>query len=234
MLHHTSGIRDYIEMWYASRQNLADSISEKQALDLIAQQKALNFAPGAKFDYSNSNYLILSMVVKRVSGKSLRTLSDENIFQPLGMRNTQFHDDRTMVIKDRAAGHFVDGQRIGIFTTSFDLVGDGGLYTTVEDLYRWDQNFYHNKLGQGGQGLIEKMLEPGRLDDGQVINYACGLRLLDQNGFKLIGHEGGFIGFSAAMYRFPEQKFSVIVLCNLDKADAPGLAHQVADIYLPK
>jgi hypothetical protein len=111
-------------------------------------------------------------------------------------------------------------------------VGDGGLYTTVEDLYKWDQNFYHNRLGKGGQALIDRVLTKSRLNNGQEHFYAFGLGVNHYKGLKVVDHAGSFIGFRAELIRFPEQKFSVIVLANLATIEAGALARQVADLYL--
>ena len=233
LIHHTSGIPDYFVLWERAGRDFADSIPEQEVLDLLARQKTLNFTPGDRFMYSNSGYFLLSLTVKRVSGTSLREFAEENIFQPLGMRDTHFHDDRTMIVKNRADGHFprADGG-FGIFTTSFDLVGSGGLYTTVEDLFVWDRNFYQNKLGRGGQGLIDRMLTRGKLNNGEELEYAFGLMVNEHKGLKMVSHGGGFIGFSAELIRFPGREFSIAVLCNLSGIDAGQLARRVVNFYL--
>ena len=103
---------------------------------------------------------------------------------------------------------------------------------TVVDLFRWDQNFYQNRLGQSRQGLIDRMLTPGTLNDGSELDYAFGLGLSEYRGLRMISHGGGFKGFRSELIRFPEQSFSVAVLCNLNRIDAEELALRVADIYL--
>jgi CubicO group peptidase (beta-lactamase class C family) len=233
LVHHTSGIRDYLTLWNLAGRDFADSISEEEAIALIARQKALNFTPGEQHLYSNSGYFLLSVIVKRASGKSLREYADEQIFKPLAMANTHFHDDRTQIIRKRATGYNPKpGVGFSIVKTSFDLVGDGGLYTNVEDLFKWDQNFYNNKLGKGGQALLDRVLTKGKLNDGKELAYAFGLFHEAYKGLKAITHGGAFIGFSTELIRFPEQKFSVIVLSNLGIVDAGGLARKVADVYL--
>ena len=233
LIHHTSGIPDYLSLWHLAGRDFADSIPEDDVLDLLAERKALNFTPGDRFEYSNSGYFVLAVIVKRVSRRSLREFAEENVFQPLGMNDTHFHDDRTMIVKNRADGHFArpDGG-FGIFTTSFDLVGSGGLYTTVEDLLLWDRNSYQNRLGRGGEALIDRMLTCGTLSSGEELDYAFGLVIDEYEGFKAISHGGGFIGFRAELIRFPEKHLSVAVLCNLSSIDAGQLARRVADICL--
>jgi CubicO group peptidase (beta-lactamase class C family) len=232
LIHHTSGLRDYLMLWTLAGRNFADSIAEAEAIELIARQKSLNFTPGDQYLYSNSGYFLLSVIVKRASGKSLREFADEYIFKPLGMRNTHFHDDKTMLIPRRADGYNPRSDGFSLVKTSFDLVGDGGLYTTAEDLFLWDQNFYHNKLGKGVQSLIDRVLTRGKLNSGKEISYAFGLGIEEYRGLKMVAHGGAFIGFRTEMIRFPEQKFSVIVLSNLGTTDASLFAKKVADIYL--
>lgn len=233
LLHHTSGLRDYLTLWSLSGRNFADSMTEEEILDLLSRQKALNFPPGDQYMYSNSGYFLLAVIVKRVSGLSLREFAEENIFRPLGMANTHFHDDRNMLVKHRADGHFLrEDSTFALFTSSFDLVGSGGLHTTVRDVFRWDQNFYHNTLGKGGQELIERLLIRGVLNSGDTLNYASGLKVDRYRGLNTISHGGSFIGYKAELLRFPRQNFSVICLCNLSDMNPSALAQRVADICL--
>ena len=233
LLHHTSGLRDYLTLWSLSGRNLADSMTENEILDLLSRQKALNFAPGQQYMYSNSGYFLLAVIVKRVSGLSLREFAEENIFSPLGMANTHFHDDRNMIVKNRAQGHVIEeDSTFVLFTSSFDLVGSGGLRTTVEDLFRWDQNFYHNTLGKGGQELISRLLIRGILNIGDTLTYASGLRVEQYRGLNTVSHGGSLIGYKAELLRFPEQNFSVICLCNLSDMNPKALTRRIADICL--
>jgi hypothetical protein len=116
--------------------------------------------------------------------------------------------------------------------TSFALVGDGGLRTTVEDLARWDANFYDNRLGAGGPALIERVQAPGTLRDGRPLTYAFGLTRGDYRGLPVVEHGGSFIGYRAALTRFPGQRFSVAVLCNDASVNPDRFVHAVADRYL--
>ena len=235
LIHHTSGIRNFIELAELAGMRHEDAhLTDDDFLGLIARQKELNFKPGEEYVYSNSGYFLLGLIVKRVSGKSLRKFAEENIFKPLGMNNTHFHDDRNLVVKNRATGYLPSGNGGSALAIDNDeSVGAKGLYTSVEDLFLWDQNFYNNKLG-GGPDLISEQLSTGKLNNGEKVNYAFGLQVGTYKGFKTIGHGGGFSGFQAYMYRFPEQNFSVICLCNARyiEIDPEELANQVADNFL--
>jgi len=137
-----------------------------------------------------------------------------------------------MVVKNRVTSYFPtsDGG-IGVHVNNnFDKVGDGGLLTTIEDLARWDRNFYDYQLG--GKEFVDQLLTPGQLNNGEKLQYAFGLSVGEYKGVTMVSHGGGFFGFRTEMIRFPEQKFSVICLCNLGSINAAGLARQVADIYL--
>ncbi len=232
LIYHTSGIRDYLTLQFLAGKTDDDFYTPAEALELLSRQKALNFKPGDEFLYSNSGYFLLGLIVERVSGKSLAQFAKENIFDPLGMKSTHFHDDHTMIVKNRATGYCPAKKGFRICETNLDIVGDGAVFTTVEDLYRWDQNFYHNRLGKGGQKLIKRMLTTGTLNSGKKLNYAFGLMISRYRGLEYIHHGGAFVGFRAQMIRFPEQRFTVIVLANLSSINPTKLCLKVADLFL--
>jgi len=231
LIHHTSGIRDYLELMSLAGVRDDDYYTEDELLEMLARQKQLNFKSGAEFLYSNSGYFLLSVIVNRTSGKSLREFAQENIFKPLGMKYTHFQDDHTMIVKNRAIGYSPkEGGGYRIHMTNLDIVGDGGVLTTMEDLLLWDQNFYHNKLGE--EDLINQVLSRGKLNNSEKLTYAFGLKVADYKGLKMVSHGGAFVGFRSEMIRFPEQEFSVICLANLSTINPTKLCKQVADIYL--
>jgi CubicO group peptidase (beta-lactamase class C family) len=233
LVHHTSGIRDYLGLWGMTGRSYADSFSEEEVIDLIARQKNLNFSPGEKYLYSNSGYFLMGVIVKRASGLSLREFTTLNMFGPLGMTNTHFHDDHNMIVRHRADGHTeLENGEFELVTSSFALVGSGGLHATVRDLLMWDRNFYDNKLGKGGQPLIDRVLIRGVLNDGTELDYASGLMHGSHGGLTTVRHGGAFIGYKAELLRFPGEMVSVAVLCNEGSIDPSGLADQVADIVL--
>lgn len=233
LIHHTSGIRDYLTLMRLAGARGDDYYTDPEVVDLLARQKELNFEPGAEFLYSNSGYFLLSQIVKRVTGESMRFYAENRIFKPLGMNSTHFHDDHTEIVVNRAAGYA--RRREGGFQlsmTTLDMIGDGGVFTTIDDLLLWDLNFYDNRLGERRGELIEKMITPGRLNTGESTGYAFGLNVSDYKGIEMISHSGGFVGFRADMIRFPEQKLSVVVLANLGVINPSLLTRRVADLYL--
>jgi CubicO group peptidase (beta-lactamase class C family) len=230
LIHHTSGINDYLELLGLAGQRLDDIHSEEEVLDLLACQKSLSFKPGDQFLYSNSGYFLLGLVVKRVTGKSLAQFADEQIFKPLGMNHSQFHDSRTRLVKNRAQGYFSKDGEFRNYLTQFDRVGDGGLMTTVEDLHHWDQALEAGTLG--GKDFSSALLAQGQLNNGQVLNYAFGLMVNSYNGLTTVSHGGSFIGYKSEFLRIPERHLSVICLCNHNAIDATKLAKSVASLYL--
>ena len=233
LIHHTSGLRDYLQLGFLAGRSYLDSMAEEEVLALIARQDALNFSPGGQYLYSNSGYFLLAQIVERASGQTLREYTDEHVLGPLGMADSHFHDDNTMVVPRRADGYFrQDDGSWGVMTMRFALVGSGGLYTTVEDLVRWDQNFYHNTLGAGAQTLIDTTLTRGILASGDTLNYAFALGVGSYRGLKTVGHGGSLGGFRANLVRFPEHQFATAILCNLANVNPGALANRVADLYL--
>ncbi|HEX9941586.1 MAG TPA: serine hydrolase domain-containing protein [Thermoanaerobaculia bacterium] len=231
LLHHTSGVRDYINVMALGGVNFEDATNDDDALAAIARQKSLDFEPGSEHSYSNSGYFLLSVIVKRVSGKSLREFAQERIFGPLGMTSTRYLDDHGAVIPHRATGY---GPRpeggFAVQMSNWEQTGDGAVQTTVEDLAKWDRNFYDPKVG--GSWLVEQLQTTGTLNDGEKIGYARGLVVDEYRGLRRVAHGGGWAGYRAQMVRFPDQKLSVITLCNLGSANPTALSQQVADLYL--
>lgn len=232
LLHHTSGLRDYLELWLLSGRDYLDKVPIEAAYELVKSQKALNFVPGARQLYSNSCYLLFPLIVEKVTGQKFKDFAQQRIFEPLGMTSTHFHDDNTHLIPGRAFAYRQNGDgTFGNLHMRFDLVGSGGLYSTVEDLAKWDANFYNNQLG-GGKPLIDRMHLNGRLSDGSEIPYAAALVNGDYRGLRTVSHSGALGGYRAQLMRFPEERFSVVVLCNLETSDPTTLAYRVADLYL--
>ena len=229
LLYHTSGLRDYFTLLALSGWPTDGPLTERQFLDLISKQKHLNFAPGEEFLYSNTGYALLAIVVQRVSGKSLRDYAAEHIFKPLGMTHTEFRDDHHRLIPQRAVGYQpVDGS-FRVSQPEFDVVGDGGLYSTVEDLAKWDANFRSGRVG--GKDGVALLQESGRLNNGQTIPYALGLTVGQTRGLKTYAHRGAYGGYRSAMVRYPEKGLSVITLCNTSGA-AASLADEVSVLLL--
>ena len=187
------------------------------------------FKSGERWSYGNSGYFLLGQLVEKLTNLSLSQFADEQIFQPLGMSHTLIRDDHTKIIKNKAAGysnysrmHANDHRkpycsRNDFYSLNEEVVevgGAGQIWTTVEDFLRWDQNFYHNILGKGSQSLVDFLTSSGKLNNGALTGYGCGLFIGEFAGRKIIHHGGSAGGYSAYYIQIPELKTSVITLGN--------------------
>jgi CubicO group peptidase (beta-lactamase class C family) len=232
LLNHTSGLRDYLTLMELAGIPTDSVTTDEDALALIARQRALNFAPGSEWLYSNTGFFLLSTIVKRVSGKKLREFAGENIFTPLGMTQTQFRDSHTSLIANRALAYDANEKRGGytLNVSYFEQTGDGAVHTSVEDLLKWDENFYTGQIG--GKIFLAELQEHGKLNNGKVLDYAKGLNVAEYRGLHTVRHGGSWGGYRAELLRFPDQHFSVACLCNVGNANPERRANEVADVYL--
>jgi CubicO group peptidase (beta-lactamase class C family) len=232
LLNHTSGLRDYLALFELSGVNTDSVTTDEEALALIARQKGLDFDPGSEWLYSNSGFFLLSVIVKRVSGQTLREFAAENIFQPLAMNHTLYRDSHTLLIPSRALA-YDPVEKTAAFTfdvSYFEQTGDGAVHTTVGDLLKWDENFYTAQVG--GKPFLAELQTPGTLNNGKKLDYAKGLFIETYRGLPTVRHGGSWGGYRAELLRFPEQHFSVVCLCNRSDSEPEARAERVADIYL--
>ena len=233
LAHHTSGIRDqWSLLQMAGWRWGGDVITQGDVLDLLSRQTAVHFRPGGDYLYSNSGYTLLAVVVERVSGRTLREFTAARLFEPLGMTQTTFRDDHTMIVRNRAYAYESDragGYRLSI--PDFAVVGASSLFTTVEDLARWNRNFGTGEVG--GRDVLRQLQEPGALAGGARISYGLGLARGTHRGRSTIGHGGTDAGYRSEFLRFPDEDLGVAVLCNVRTADPGRLARDVADVFLP-
>ncbi len=165
LVHHTSGLRDWWELVGVAGLRYDDTYAVQDVLDMTARQHGLNFTPGERYLYSNTGYIVLGIVVQRVTGKSLREFAADRIFGPLLMADSHYQDDHTQPVRGRAYAYSPSaGGRYTINVWNNDLVGQGGVMTTVLDLAKWDENFYSGAVG--GPGFLQRQLERGKLNAG--------------------------------------------------------------------
>ena len=229
---HTSGLRDQWSLLrMAGWRWEEDVVRQVDVLDLTSRQRALNFESGSEFLYSNTGYTLLAVVVQRVSGQSFRQFTEARIFGPLGMTATGFQDDHTAIVRHRAYAYARgdDGvHRVSI--PDFDTVGATGLLMTVEDLARWDRNFYTAEVG--GRDVLADLHRRGTLRGDRVVSYAAGLAHGVYRGHATVGHGGADAGYRAEFLRFPDRRLSIAVFCNFPSSDPDRLVRAVADVYL--
>ncbi len=247
LLNHTSGLVDYEDImakWYAGiPDDKIPQIHDAGVLDLLKQQTGTKFIPGTRWEYSNSGYVLLAMVVQKGSGIGFGDFLRQRIFTPLGMTGTIAYEKGRNEVSHRAYGHtkMADGWSETDQSSTSATLGDGGIYTSLDDLEKWDRALAGHTL------LTAKEMEPAltpaatptgaplQQPDGSVAPlYGFGWFLDPHRGHRRYAHYGETVGFRTAIQRFPDDHLTVIVLSNRAEVDAPALAASVADSYLPK
>jgi CubicO group peptidase (beta-lactamase class C family) len=233
LVHHTSGVRDFWALVDAAGMRFDDGYTVGDVVRLAVRQRHLNFVPGTAYNYSNTGYVLLGVVVQRVTGASLRQFAANEIFGPLRMVDSHYHDNHNEPVRGRAIAYTPVPERLGAWQIDVwnnDIVGQGGVMTTVEDLQKWDENFYTGQVG--GPGFLARQLTRGRLADGTTLAYAFGLEVGEYRGLPTVDHSGSTGGYRTDIIRFPGEHTTVVTLCNTTTADAATLSRRVADVVL--
>ena len=244
MVHHLAGMGDYESAAFMKpdgtqfRFGNEDYWTTEEFYEAVTRAPLIH-APETKWEYSNLGYFLLAMVVEKVSGKTLRAFAAEEIFDPLQMQASFFNDNVNEPVAHRADGYRrLDDGSSEIYMTNLDWVGDGGVYTNLDDFIAWDQNFYANKLGAGGDRLIEMTTTPhpvaivDRKGSAPGTAYAFGQFISTSNGERVVAHSGGWVAFSSKYQRYPDLALSVVVFCNTTDVSAREVSDQVAEIYV--
>ena len=231
-LNHTSGLRSQWPMLTLAGRPPGRAVhTVPEILELVSHYRELNFKPGEEYLYNNTAFTLLGVVVERVSGKSLNDFTQERLFGPLGMTRTRWRDDFTAVVPNRATAYRMMPD--GTFRTNMpftNVVGNGGLLTTVGDLLLWNENLDHPRVG--GPELPARLQTRGRLNDGFENDYAQGLTVTHYRGVREVSHGGSTAGYQTFLARFPDQALSVAVLCNTTGTNPARYAHEIADVML--
>jgi CubicO group peptidase (beta-lactamase class C family) len=228
LVHHTSGLRDRDYSQFAGVPVTGvPARSSEQELEDIRRVPELVAPPGTAYRYCNRGYRLLAAVVAGASGSSVAAVAHERLFEPLGMHDSFFRDTQTPLPARAARGHFeaVDGNTY-VEPAAFHAVGAGGLWTTVEDLAKWDAVFYDETH------VAPRLARRGALDDGTPIHYGWGLSIRTHRGLPIHSHGGSFPGWNAKMVRFPTERTTVIVLANTERVDPSSMAFEMADDVL--
>src|ERR1051325_5208420 len=234
LLNHTSGLRDQWALLGIKGEPPGQRVhSPAVTVDLVAHQQMLNFPVGSQYLYSNTGWALLGVVVERVSGKSLDAFTQERIFGPLGMTHTQWRDDFTKIVKNRATAY--SGGRGGNGRSTdmpfTNMIGNGGLLFTVGDVLVWLEDLDNPRVG--GPAWRDSLQVRGKLTSGKTIPYALGLIHATYNGQHEIAHSGSTAGYQTWIGRYPDRHLAIAVLCNTTTANPTQLAHRVAYIFLP-
>ncbi len=233
LLNHTSGLRSQWPMLALAGRPPGMAVhTVAEILELVSHYKELNFKPGDEFLYNNTGFTLLGVVVQRVSGKSLNQFSQERLFGPLGMTRTQWREDFSAIVPNRATAYRPapdGGFRANMPFTN--VVGNGGLLTTVGDLLTWNENLDRPRVG-GQDARPTGCRRRGRLNDGFENEYAQGLIVTSYRGVREVSHGGSTAGYQTFLARFPDHGLSVAVLCNTSGTNPSRYAHDIADIVL--
>lgn len=231
LLNHTSGLRNFQSMLALAGWRDGESMTNGDLLRYLSQQKDLNFEPGAEYLYCNTGFNIATAIVERITGQSFQDWTQENIFQPLGMTNSSYREDMERIHKNTAtsySGSAQNGFRQPLKYWTY--MGNGNVYTTVGDLAKWMNNFRNPSLG--GQESIEKMVQPGVLNDGKSLTYGLGIGVGYYRGALRYSHGGSVGGYRSNMIYFPQEDKGVILITNFSSANPGGKVFAVADLIL--
>ena len=233
MVHHMSGMGDYDHAFEVTpgkvfRFGNEDYWTIEEFYEAVAAHP-LDLEPGTEWQYSNLAYFLLSQLVERVSGQTLADFAKTEFFTPLGMDDTLFNDNVNQIIESRASGYLaLEEGGFETFDTNLDWVGDGGLYTTLNDMRIWDNALTENALPEG---IAEVMLEPYPgapvPGDGENMTYGYGMFLGQQYGVNIQGHTGGWVAFSTTHMRAPDLGVSVFAMCNGTQMSGPEVGGAV-------
>ncbi|UYW72078.1 serine hydrolase domain-containing protein [Bacillus cereus] len=238
LIHHTGGLVDYMELAQAENIKFTDILTVEESLKHLKNHQIARFPVSTKFEYSNTGYFLLSLVVEKVSGKSLRQFAKERIFDPLHMKDTTIVDCYPTAILI-ARGYSKNEQGVYmVYESPWEHTGDGAVHTNVEDLVRWGENLTTGTVG--GKELVKRMSEigPKISPAGETIieneDYAFGLRVAEGFNCRYLEHSGSWAGYRSHFMRFPKENLSVAVLSNYNEFDSKKYANKIAEIVLEK
>ncbi|RRB02041.1 serine hydrolase [Larkinella rosea] len=232
LLHHTSGLRDDISLAEFYGLNLDGVLTQELALQILKRQRTLNFVPGEKFAYSNSNYVLLAEIVKKASGMPFEAFADSAIFQPLRMSDSRFVTHSNELIAGRVSSYEPVNKGFKNATQTVYTLGDGGLFTNVIDMARWISNFFRPQVGD--QQTIGLLTRPGRLATGQPLRYAMGINVDDYAGQKRFLHNGGLAGYRTIVAIYPQQQLGLMVFGNGANGEVYSTIDQLSALLMGK
>ena len=231
LMHNTSGIRDMLEIMRLGGADLGEPVTRADLIDGICRQRGLNFVPGTRYLYSNSNFLLLGVIVERLSGERLPDFLRHRIFEPLGMTMTRMTESVLEPAPGLATGYFPSAeggwQRA---PHAFPLGGEGGLVSSVQDLALWARNMETHRVG--GADLAAGLEQVAPFVNGVPNGYAHGLQVGKYRGLRTLGHGGLWPGYKTQYLRVPDRRLAVIAISNNGTADPYHLAQNVVDVLI--
>lgn len=233
LMHHTSGLRSLHAMLEMAGWRGDDSRDNEDLLRFMIRQQDLNFEPGEDYLYCNTGYILMSIVIERLSGESFRDWMQANIFTPLDMPNTFVEDEYDRVVQGGATSYY--GSSPNAFSRAIEYwgyVGSGNIHSTTADLLNWQQNYY--EPASGWSALFAKMETEGVLNNGDNTHYAFGIGINEFQGRKKVSHSGAIGGFRSVATTFPEVRTNIIILSNFSSSNVGGRAREIAQILFPQ
>jgi CubicO group peptidase (beta-lactamase class C family) len=228
LLTHTAGLPDYYDVIDTS----AGMPTNADTLDQLAAMARPVFAPGERWEYSNPAYEMLPLIVEAASGTRFASFMHERIFAPAGMRQAEIFDEKEPAIAGRVIGYEPDGD--GFKQNDYDplnhIIGSGGMYASLEDFFHWDQALYGDAVLS--HAALEEAWTPAALNDGESTGYGFGWGIEARDGHRVVRHGGSWVGFRTHIARWPEDRFTIVVLSNRADFDAEEHVNRIADIWL--
>jgi CubicO group peptidase (beta-lactamase class C family) len=231
LLHHTSGLSDWVKVTYYAGLRWSDQFRLDELMGMVNRQRMLEFEPGTKWSYSNTNYALLAEIVARVTGEPFTEWTRDNVFLPLGMRDTSFPAGGTSVVPDRASAYNVRGDGFArSFVENFEIPGPAHALSTIDDMAKWVDNMRTGRIG--GRAVLEEMQTKGKLKSGEEIFYGDGLGMGEYRGLRTAGHSGQTGAFRTELLYCPDVEVGVVVLANVSSIKPADAARAVLDLYL--
>ena len=228
LLQHTSGLRDYFSL---IPENTTEQIYDADVLALMMEQNSTYFPPGTEYRYSNSGYAVLAMIVEQVSGTGFAEFIELNIFSPLGMSYSIAYENGISEVENRAYGYSLVGTEYSRDDQSITsaVLGDGGVYSSLDDMSKWDQSLYTSQLVP--YMILSQAFVTGTLLNGSETGYGFGWVLDNYNYRKRVYHTGNTRGFRNVFMRFPDERLSILILTNRNSGNPKETADQIATMF---
>ncbi|MEX0773380.1 MAG: serine hydrolase domain-containing protein [Balneolales bacterium] len=235
---HTSGLPDVYDLMSIHGISISNVMDLDDYMTVVKMGESLVFGPGSKYAYNNSDYTALAYLIEKISGEKFSQYVDQELFGPLGMHSTHFHDDRHHVVPNRAMSYekSANGFR-QTYLGNFQGVGPGGLYSTINDWHRWESFWNGNLEWNGGISAdeaieLKRMMTTPYVAGGDPLDYGMGLQINTRKGTLENGHSGSFMGFQTDYRRYPQYGIAMVTLCNRADGNPQQLNNQMADILL--
>jgi len=226
LLNHTSGLVDYESL---IQNDATEQVSDMDVYNMMTGLDSTYFTSGTDYRYSNTGYALLAMIVEKKSGLTFSEFLKENIFSPLEMNNSVAHQEGISNITNRAYGYSQedDGYNLDDQSLTSAVLGDGGIYTSLNDMFRWDQSLYTDSLVP--YEILNEAFTSGELSSGEKTGYGFGWRMDTYLYRNRAHHTGSTRGFRNVFMRFPDQKISILILTNRNSGRPINIAEKIAD-----